>query len=553
MPVLSIKDLSLGFHKESPIVKKINLEIKEGEIHGLIGESGSGKSLTAMSVMKLLPPGLDVLNGSIELTIDSSHKLISQVSDRELRGLRGNKVGFIFQDPMTSLNPSIRCGKQVSEVLIEHKIISGKEVKKEVIRLFRKVRLLNPEKIFKAYPHEISGGQRQRVMIAMSVACKPKLLIADEPTTALDVTVQKSIIELIDELRKSEGLSVLFISHDLGLIASYADRISIMYNGEIVESGEKKDIISNAQHPYTKGLLACKPPIDKKVNRLKTLEEIMSGEGTVQEDILRENEIEKSEILLEVKDLNLYYSLKRNLLGKVTSEMHALKNISFDLNRNESLGLVGESGSGKSTLGRTILHLIESRSGQIKYNGQSLLDLTNRNFKKFRKKIQFIFQDPYASLNPKITIGNAIIEPLKVHGIGLNSKDRKERAIDLLKKVGLTEADYYKFPHQFSGGQRQRIVIARALTVEPEFIVCDEAVSALDVSVQARILNLLKDLQEEYNLTFLFITHDMSVLRFFCDRLIVMKDGEIIESGDTEAVFSKPTHTFTKELIKASF
>jgi peptide/nickel transport system ATP-binding protein len=553
MPVLSIKELSLGFNRESPIVKKVSLEIEEGEIHGLIGESGSGKSLTAMSVMKLLPPRLDVLNGSITLDLDGSNNLIAKISDRELRELRGNKVGFIFQDPMTSLNPSIKCGKQVAEVLTEHGIFPRKEVKKEVIRLFRKVKLPDPEKIFNAYPHEISGGQRQRVMIAMSVACKPKLLIADEPTTALDVTVQKSIIELLDELRKSEGLAVLFISHDLGLIASYADRISIMYKGEIVESDINEKIINHPLHPYTKGLLACKPPIDKKVNRLKTLEEIMSGESAVEEVDTIESETRKKDVILEVKGLNTFYTLKRNLFGKVTSEMHALKNISFELKKNESLGLVGESGSGKSTLGRSLLKLIESRSGEVYFDGESLLDMPKRKFKKLRERIQFIFQDPYASLNPKMTIGEAITEPLKVHGIGLNNKDRKEKVLDLLKKVGLSESDYIKYPHQFSGGQRQRIVIARALTVEPEFIVCDEAVSALDVSVQARILNLLKDLQEEFNLTFLFITHDMAVVRFFCDRLIVMKDGEIVESGETEDVFNKPAHAFTQELINASF
>lgn len=551
MAVLNINNLSIGFSSQPVLVDNITLEIEGGEIHGLIGESGSGKSLTALAIVGLLPDGMGITEGRIELNLDNKIVDLSSASLAEIRAIRGNRIGFIFQDPMTSLNPSIRCGKQVGEVLNEHKKMSVREVRQEVIRLFAKVKLPDPEKIYRSYPHEISGGQRQRVMIAMAVACKPKLLIADEPTTALDVTVQKSIISLIDELRKSEGLSVLFISHDLGLISTIADRISIMYKGQVVESGKKETILQSAQHPYTKGLLACKPPMDRKLLRLPTIEEVMMASADNSENVVKTEKIRKDDIV-EVKDLNVYYVLKRDLLGRISSEMHALNKINFSIGENESLALVGESGSGKSTLGRTILRLVEARSGQIKYKGTSLLDLSPNEFREFRKKIQFIFQDPYASLNPKITIGEAIAEPLKVHNTRLKSEERKVRVLTLLKKVGLKETDYDKFPHQFSGGQRQRIVIARALTVEPQFIVCDEAVSALDVSVQAKILNLLKDLQEEMNLTYLFITHDMSVVRFFCDRVMVMKDGEIIEEGSADELFENPKNDFTRALIGAT-
>ncbi len=551
MDVLSINDLSIQLAGGSELVKGINLKIKKGEIHGLIGESGSGKSLTAASIVRLLPGNLKMNKGSIDLSLDSGHYSISDIDTRELLKLRGKEVGFVFQDPMTCLNPSVKCGKQVAEVLSEHTDLSRNERKSEVLRLFEKVELPNIEKIYRSYPHEISGGQRQRVMIAMAVACKPKLLIADEITTALDVTVQKSIIELINELRQSEGLAVLFITHDLGLIAEYADSISIMYKGELVEHGDRDQIIKRPQHAYTKGLLACKPPLDKKLERLPSLQEVLE-KGEFKSSLGSLHNREEYDTLLEVKGLNIFYTLKKNLLGKVVSEMHAIKNASFEVKERDSLAIVGESGSGKSTLGKTILGLLESKNGTIKYRGESLGNLSKKDYKKYRKKIQFIFQDPFSSLNPKMLIGQSIAEPMKVHGIGKSDAERLDRTKELLVKVGLSESDYKKYPHQFSGGQRQRIVIARALSVEPEFIVCDEAVSALDVSVQAMILNLLKDLQEEFNLTYFFITHDMSVVRFLCNRMIVFKEGEMIEQGDVETVFKNPSQEFTKELIEAS-
>lgn len=554
MPVLSISNLSIGFNEQKLLVEDVNLTIEAEEIHGLIGESGSGKSLTALSILNLLPKGIRITKGNIELNLkDDGIKFLNTISEKELRKIRGRRVGFIFQDPMTSLNPAQKCGKQVVEVLNEHNIISALSREETALELFRKVRISDPRKIYNAYPHEISGGQRQRVMIAMALACKPTLLIADEPTTALDVTVQKSIIELINELRKSEKLAVLFITHDLGFISHYADRISIMYQGRIVETGTKKDIILNSKHPYTRGLLECRPPLDRKIHRLRTLEEAMN-KITYSNVFEKEQDVKTiSQHILTVKDLNLFYPLESKFYGKVTKEMHALKNINFEVFKGESLGLVGESGSGKSSLGRTLLRLVEARSGNVCYNGLLLSELSNKSFKNYRKKIQFIFQDPFASLNPKLCIGESILEPMKVHDIGIDNIERKDMCISLLKKVGLSEGDYSKYPHQFSGGQRQRIVIARALSLNPEFIICDEAVSSLDVSVQARILNLLKDLQDEFNLTYLFITHDMSVVRFFCDRIIVMKDGEIVESGDVNKIFNGAENEFTRELIDASF
>lgn len=554
MPVLSISDLSIGFSEQELLVEDVNLSIEAEEIHGLIGESGSGKSLTALAILNLLPKGIKITKGIVELKLqDEGIKYLNTISQKDLRNIRGRRVGFIFQDPMTSLNPSQRCGNQVVEVLKEHNIVSELSGEETALELFRKVRISDPKKIYNAYPHEVSGGQRQRVMIAMALACKPSLLIADEPTTALDVTVQKSIVELIDELRKSEKLAVLFISHDLGFISHYADKISIMYRGRIVEMGTKKDIILNSKHPYTRGLLECRPPLDHKIHRLRTLEDAMDKKTFSVKDEKEQTIKIKSQQILSVKDLNVYYPLESTFYGKITKEMHALKNINFEVFKGESLGLVGESGSGKSSLGRALLRLVEARSGNVRYNGTMLSDLNSKSFKNYRKKIQFIFQDPFASLNPKMCIGDSIMEPMNVHNIGIDQSERKYLCISLLKKVGLSESDYNKYPHQFSGGQRQRIVIARALSLKPEFIICDEAVSALDVSVQARILNLLKDLQDEFNLTYLFITHDMSVVRFFCDRIIVMKEGVIVEYGEVDKIFNSAENEFTRELIDASF
>lgn len=477
---------------------------------------------------------------------------ISRLSGSKLHEIRGREIGFIFQDPMTSLNPSMRCGKQVLEILKRHRIECEGSYRNEVLRLFDKVKLPDVEKAFRSYPHELSGGQRQRIMIAMAVACKPKLLIADEPTTALDLSVQSKIIELINSLRKSEGLGVLFISHDLDVIGHIADRISIMYRGRVIESGMKKNVLESPGEPYTTGLLACKPPMDKKLRRLPTVSEFSTDPDGAREKLnVVETSIKRSKTIMTVRDLDVYFTLDRNLLGRVNKEFNVLKNVGFDLYEGESLGLVGESGSGKSTLGRALLNLIEARSGRIDFREKVISGLSKRDFRRYRRKIQFVFQDPYSALNPKIKVGEAIEEPLSVHHIVRSGFERRKKVEELLEKVGLSIEDYNKFPHQFSGGQRQRIAIARALILNPEVLICDEAVSALDVSVQAQILNLLKDLKDTFGLTYLFITHDMSVVRFFCDRVLVMKDGEIIERGNVDDLFRSPSHPYTSSLLNS--
>jgi peptide/nickel transport system ATP-binding protein len=543
--VLNIQDLSIST-VDKELVKKINLTISEGEIHALIGESGSGKSLTALSIVQMLPPQLTMTAGKIQFNSDSKKLELTSLQASEIRSIRGRDIGFVFQDPMTSLNPSMRCGRQVEEVLGIHKKLDKKERKEKVLDFFEITKLPDPEKAYRSYPHELSGGQRQRVMIASAIICEPKLMIADEITTALDVTVQKSILQLIDEMREKFGMSVLFISHDLGLTSEIADQISVMYHGEIMEQGSSEQIIKTPANNYTKGLLACRPPMHKKVLRLPTLE------NPIPRDKVGYRPISSSK-LLSVRNLKVYYTLKRNWMGKVTKEMEALKGVSFDIKLGETMGLVGESGSGKSTLGRSLLKLIEMRSGSIKYGEREISALTEKEFHDFRRKIQFVFQDPYASLNPRMKVFDILLEPIMYYKLLKHKEDPEDRVFELLNMVGLKEEDAFKYPHEFSGGQRQRIVIARALSVRPEFVVFDEAVSALDVSVQAVILNLLKDLKFRQNLTYLFITHDMAVVRFFCDKIIVMKDGEIVEEGNVDPVFHKPKHEFTKKLIESSF
>jgi len=550
MSLLQIRDLDLSFNNQK-VVENVNLSVKIGEVHGLIGESGSGKSLTALSVIDLLPKNCHIDKGEILFKRAAGQEDLLKLSRAELLKVRGAEIGFIFQDPMTAMNPVILCGRQVMEVLKIHTDLNAKARKEEVLALFKKVKLPDPDKIFNAYPHEISGGQQQRVMIAQAVACKPKLLLADEPTTALDVGVQMGILELLNDLRKSEALGVLFISHDLGLIAEFADTISIMYQGKIIESGSAKQIHENPQHPYTKGLLACRPPIDKRLERLPTISNFLQEKpSSNRPDSITEDVEKRNEVLMHIDLLSVYYPLKMNFLGKAKEELHALKNIGFEIFKGESLGLVGESGSGKSTLGRTLLKLIEAREGTIHYKGQEIRSLGERQFRQFRKNIQFIFQDPYSSLNPKIQIGPSIMEPALVFGMYKSNEQRKQKVFELLEQVGLSKSDYHKYPHEFSGGQRQRIVIARALILEPEFIICDEAVSALDVSVQAQILNLLKDLKNDFGLTYLFITHDLSVVRFFCDRVMVMNSGEIVEIGEADDIFSNPEHDYTLKLME---
>jgi peptide/nickel transport system ATP-binding protein len=488
-----------------------------------------------------------------------------------IRKYRGNEIAMIFQEPMTSLNPVFTCGDQVAEVIRLHKKVSKSQAKQETINLFKKVKLPRPEEMFDAYPHQISGGQKQRVMIAMAISCNPRILIADEPTTALDVTVQAAILDLLKELQEETGMGIVFITHDLGVISQIADHVLVMYKGNVVEEGKAADILNNPQHPYTKGLLACRPVNHVGLKRLPVISDFMKvkADGGFAEtgmkinDLLnnlkadptvklnRKNNLYKSGPLLSVKNLELKFVTKKNIFGKATQLVNAVDQVSFDVFKGETLGLVGESGCGKTTLGRSILRLIEPTSGDIVYNGVHIRDLGADKLRALRKQMQLIFQDPYSSLNPRMTIGNAIMEPMQVHNLYSNDANRKMKVKELLVKVGLLEEHFDRYPHQFSGGQRQRVCIARALSLNPEFIICDESVSALDVSVQAQVLNLLNQLKEEQGLTYIFISHDLSVVRYMSDRILVMNKGKIEEIGDAEEVYNNPKSDYTKKLIDA--
>ncbi len=553
--MLKINNLTIEFGTEDSkvvAVDDVNIKVDRGCSLGIVGESGSGKSLTALSVIQLLPPQAKLASGKIMFDdVD-----LTKLSKSQIQEYRGNRISMIFQEPMTALNPVIRCGKQVAESIILHQHLSKKEAKIKVLELFEKVNLPRPDNIYRSYPHQLSGGQKQRIMIAMAIANNPDLLIADEPTTALDVTVQKEIITLLNNLRKDYGMGLIFISHDLGVISEVADEVVVMYKGSIVESGNIKSVFKNPQHPYTKGLLACRPPMGKRVERLPVIEDFTDGNHEVDEikDTERNSfsqlitKIDKDPVL-KVKDLEKKYSLEKNIWGKTTSFVAAVDNVSFDVFPGETLGLVGESGCGKTTLGRSILRLIEPSKGTIYFENRDLLSLNSNLLKKQRKDINIVFQDPYSSLNPRMSIGNAILEPMKVHKLYGNNKSRKDRTIFLLEKVGLKEEHFNRYPHEFSGGQRQRIVIARTLALNPKFIICDEAVSALDVSVQAKVLNLLNDLKQEFGFTYIFISHDLSVVRYMSDRIMVMKDGSIVEIGDADEVYENPKSDYTKKLI----
>jgi len=552
--ILSIKDFSITFDKgKFKALDSVSFEIEQGKTLGLVGESGSGKSLTSLAIMGLLPKNANIEQGELLFL----EKNLLDYKEGDLRKMRGSQVSMIFQEPMTSLNPTITCGEQVAEIIQQHTNISSKELKKQVLELFEEVKLPRPEKIITSYPHEISGGQKQRVMIAMAIALKPKLLIADEPTTALDVTVQKDILKLLADLQKTYGMSILFITHDLGVVKDIADHIVVMHKGVIVEKGKAIDVLSNPQHSYTKGLLASKPPHDKRPERLQTVASFLDGNTgefkliSTEERKTEHDKIYSQEPELEVKNLVTSFPLKKNFFGKVTEELKAVNKVSFNLYKGETLGLVGESGCGKTTLGRTILKLETASGGEIIYKGQNILDYSKKEMMAFRKKFQIIFQDPYSSLNPKLTVGATIMEVMTVHNILNNKQEREARTIELLLKVGLEEKHFSHYPHEFSGGQRQRIGIARALALEPEYIICDESVSALDVSVQAQVLNLLNDLKKEFQLTYIFISHDLSVVRYMSDRVIVMNKGEIEEIGEADQMYQNPKTEYTKTLINS--
>lgn len=553
-PLLQIKDLQIDFVTElgtTTAVDTISLEVNSGEIVAIVGESGSGKSVTALSLLQLLPaPPVRYVSGEILFAREGQPPVdLLRQSEEDMRSIRGNEIAMIFQEPMTSLNPVFTCGFQVQEAIRLHRKVSEAEARRQTIQLFEQVKLPDPEQMYRRYPHAISGGQKQRVMIAMAMSCQPRLLICDEPTTALDVTVQKTILQLIKELQQQKGMGVIFITHDLGVVAEVADRAVVMYKGKIVEQGTVKEIFSSPQHPYTKGLLACRPVLHRKGQRLPVVSDFMEGKQPALTEPRELATVDRTQKLIEVKNLKVWFPSKKTFLGKPLEYIKAVDEVSFDVYQGETLGLVGESGCGKTTIGRALLRLIEPTSGQIFYNGVDLTAKKRDDLKSLRKDIQIIFQDPYSSLNPRLTIGSAIAEPLRIHHIIDNKKERRDKVVELLEKVNLSAAHFDRYPHEFSGGQRQRIVIARALALDPSFVICDESVSALDVSVQAQVLNLLNDLKKELGFTVIFISHDLSVVRYISDRILVMNKGKIEESGDAEAIYRNPQREYTQRLI----
>jgi peptide/nickel transport system ATP-binding protein len=578
--LLEINNLTVRFQTEDGLITAINdisFKLHRGETVGIVGESGSGKSVTSLSIMRLLnEPPANIAGGEILYHKENGDVVnLLALSEEDMRQYRGNEIAMIFQEPMTSLNPVHRCGAQVMEAILNHQNVSKSEARKQTIALFEKVKLPDPERAFTSYPHQLSGGQKQRVMIAMSLSCNPSVLIADEPTTALDVTVQKRILDLMRDLQCESDTAVMFITHDLGVIADIADRVIVMYKGNIVEEGNVQDIFKNPKHPYTKSLLACRPPLEGRLRRLPIVSDFMdverneAGALVIKEkdnsigNILASVKIPQAEIdaraqnlmlsepLLQVKNLKTYYPSKRNFWGKPVEYVKAVDDVSFDVYPGETLGLVGESGCGKTTLGRTILRLSPATEGSILYKGQDLTNLKDDSLKELRRDIQIIFQDPYSSLNPRMTVGSAILEPMQVHGLYENDKERKEKVIELLETVSLDGSHFNRYPHEFSGGQRQRICIARALALNPKFIICDESVSALDVSVQAQVLNLLIDLRQKRNFTCIFISHDLSVVKFISDRMVVMNKGKIEEMGFSDEIYNNPKKEYTQKLIEA--
>ncbi|MDT8412330.1 MAG: ABC transporter ATP-binding protein [Vicingaceae bacterium] len=573
--LLEIKNLVTEFRSDGEVTKAVNnisFTLNKGETIGIVGESGSGKSVTSLSVMRLIPnPPGEITDGEILFHGKDGVIDLVKATEKQMRSLRGNEIAMIFQEPMTSLNPVYTCGDQVAEAIMLHQKVNKKEAKTITIELFKKVELPRPDVMFDTYPHQISGGQKQRVMIAMAMSCNPSILIADEPTTALDVTVQKTILELMMQLQQEQDMGIMFITHDLGVIAELADKVVVMYKGKIVEQGTVMDIFTNPQHPYTKGLLACRPPLSKRLHWLPTVSDFMSVDAngemkeknksveevtenlviSPEETAKKHEKIYAQEPILEIKNLKTYFPISKGVFGRAKEYVKAVNDVSFKVYPGETLGLVGESGCGKTTLGRTILKLVEPTEGRIIFEGKDITDLSVKEMREYRKEMQIIFQDPYSSLNPRITIGEAIMEPMRVHNVFNSDAERKERVMELLKRVDLPEQHFYRYPHEFSGGQRQRICIARSLALNPKFIICDESVSALDVSVQAQVLNLLNELKEEFKFTYIFISHDLSVVKFMSDKMIVMQEGVIKEMGYADEIYNNPKTDYTKSLINA--
>ncbi len=539
--LLTINGLKVHFPSENGTVEAlrgISFSMKKGETLGIVGESGSGKSITALTIMGLLPAAAKMTEGQVVFRNKNEQQLeLTSLSPSAMQRIRGNEVAMIFQEPMTSLNPIFRCGEQVAEAILiadsGRGEMDAKAVKSRVLGLFEKVKLPDPERIWRSYPHQLSGGQRQRVMIAMALSCKPSLLIADEPTSALDVTVQSAILDLVNELKHEWGGSTIFISHDLGVIAQVADNVLVMKKGELVEYGSVRQIFRNPQHSYTQLLLEN----FKKRTDFRYVQPAPTDQ--------------RPSPILTIQNLQTHFPTKRNFFGKATEHVKAVDTVSFEVYQGETLGLVGESGSGKTTLGRSILNLINPDSGEVVFQGKNILQQTEKQWVSTRKDIQIIFQDPYSSLNPRQQIGLAITEPMAVHGLFPSEKQRRERAIALLETVGLEASHFWRFPSEFSGGQRQRICIARALALEPKVLICDEAISSLDVTVQSQVLDLLQVLQKKYGLTYIFISHDLGVVRLISDRIAVMKSGKIVEIGTTVEVFGAPKSAYTRQLVAA--
>jgi len=573
--LLDIRNLQVFFHTSEGVVRAVDdvsLQIAEGETLGVVGESGSGKSVTALTIMQLLPPETARVEDGEVVFLGRD---VVRLPSREMHTIRGGQIGMIFQEPMTSLNPVYRVGDQVMEAILIHEKLSRREARARTLELFREVDIPDPERRIDSYPHEMSGGQKQRVMIAMALSCNPKLLIADEPTTALDVTIQAQILDTLRRLRDQRGMSILFITHDLGVIAEISDHIAVMFRGHLVEYGPVLDVYANPQHPYTRSLLACRPTLDTKMRRLPTTamfmdwhltedHQLVINEHPVDEEKLRALETSgrpkmtdpPGEPILTVENLRVHFPIRKGVFSRVVDHVRAVDGISFKVWKGQTLGLVGESGCGKTTCGRALLRLIEPGGGVIvdghaEFDGHDIFAARKQELLRLRRRMQIIFQDPYSSLNPRMTIADMLMEPMAVHKLYGSRAERTDRAVQLLEETGLLAEHMNRYPHEFSGGQRQRISIARALAVEPEFIICDESVSALDVSVQAQVLNLLKDLQEQHGFTYVFISHDLSVVKFFSDTMAVMENGKIVEYGPAEAIYNDPQEAYTRRLIDA--
>ena len=550
--LLTVRNLRVNFrldkHTEFEAVKGVSFDIPTNATVALVGESGSGKSVTSLSILGLLPKeNATVLVGS-EIMYGGRNLLA--LDPTELRRLRGADISMIFQEPMTSLNPVFTVGFQLTEVLRLHLGLSPPDARKRALALLAEVGIPDPEFKINAYPSQMSGGQQQRVMIAMAIACEPKLLIADEPTTALDVTIQKQILDLIRDLQKKHRMSVLFITHDLAVVGEIADYVVVMRNGEIREQGPAKSVFENPQDAYTKALLLCRPSLDRRPVRLPVIEDFMTGDGHAMHLNERKRGIDAADpIILDVRHLGKDFYSREGLFGR--RKFEAVKDVSFKLPKGKTLGLVGESGSGKTTVGLTLMRLHEASTGEALFEGKDILSMSARQFMDYKRRIQIIFQNPYASLNPRMIVGETLTEPMAIHGIGASTQERTDLAFEMLHKVGLPEVSFYKYPHEFSGGQRQRIAIARCLTLKPDILICDESVSALDVSVQAQVLNLLSDLQDEFHLSYIFISHDLAVVKYISDEIMVMTQGAIVEIANSDDIYRHPKHSYTQKLLSA--